>query len=414
MAFAKMRLLSQEPDVANEQSNWMIGPTVFASFLHAANFTHRCEEMATLMAQVGLSYKAASATWDSCKISWIRPRGDTTMNVYYTSTEHFTWQAQMCYVLMAKDPGVLSDEIIAGLPTVTEVILAVVCWDEMMPSLSLGNTFNVFCVLAAVCEKLGSYERALGYADAGLSPDLTKGGTPLPISRAVLCTLRGRVLASLGRSAEAGEALEAAAEEAHKYGLFLYEAFALRDLKTMVLDAMGHGESGSRRLGAALRQLKSPAETLTSLMNGLDAAELMAMGAPEPGSRVPYPSSGRSGGGLGELRAELLGMNLMRLQKRAVEAGVAAEVLEAVIDSDAPKAGLVALLVQREDAAGAQVEAAATRELRAELEGMGLFALQQRAAKAGVDDIGLEAAMDSDAPKAGLVALIAALETDLE
>ena len=47
----------------------------------------------------------------------------------------------------------------------------------------------------------------------------------------------------------------------------------------------------------------------------------------------------------GELRAELLGMSLMRLQKRAIEAEVELTALEAVVDGDAPKADLVALLL---------------------------------------------------------------------
>ena len=46
---------------------------------------------------------------------------------------------------------------------------------------------------------------------------------------------------------------------------------------------MGHGEHGSRRVGAVLRRLTGPAELLTPLLGGRDAAELMAMREPEPG-----------------------------------------------------------------------------------------------------------------------------------
>ena len=53
-------------------------------------------------------------------------------------------------------------------------------------------------------------------------------------------------------------------------------------------DRAGLGERGSRRLGAALRRLKGPAGKLTRLLKGLDAAELMALGAPEAGYEVVY------------------------------------------------------------------------------------------------------------------------------
>ena len=79
---------------------------------------------------------------------------------------------------------------------------------------------------------------------------MLKGATTLPSTRAELYSIRGRALAALGQTAEAGVAFEAAADDAHRYGFFLLEAFALRDLKVHVLDDMGHGEHGSRRVGA--------------------------------------------------------------------------------------------------------------------------------------------------------------------
>ena len=43
-------------------------------------------------------------------------------------------------------------------------------------------------------------------------------------------------------------------------------------------------------------------------------------------------------------------------------------------------------------------DTAATRELRAELELLGLYTLQRRAAKGGIEEAGLEAALDAPAP----------------
>ena len=65
--------------------------------------------------------------------------------------------------------------------------------------------------------------------------------------------------------------------------------FALRDLKLLVLDEMGHGEHGSRRLGGAVRALKAdPAGSLRSMLKGLDAAELSSLPAPDTSYRVVY------------------------------------------------------------------------------------------------------------------------------
>ena len=79
-------------------------------------------------------------------------------------------------------------------------------------------------------------------------------------------SLQGRALAALGQTSAAAAAFERAAHEAHTYGLWLLEAFALRDLKLLVLDDLGHGDHGSRRLGAVLGLLSSPASELTPLL----------------------------------------------------------------------------------------------------------------------------------------------------
>jgi hypothetical protein len=70
--------------------------------------------------------------------------------------------------------------------------------------------------------------------------------------------------------------------------MWTLEALALLDLKLCVLDKIGHADHASRRIGGALRLLKTPAELLTPMLKGLDAAELMAMGAPEAGYEVVY------------------------------------------------------------------------------------------------------------------------------
>jgi hypothetical protein len=297
--------------------------------------------------------------------------------------------------------------------------------------------------MACVCEKFGAYERALEYANAALSTDLARAGTTLPIARAQSSVLKGRMLASLGRTAEAAATLEAAADEAHQYGLRLHEAFALRDLKLLVLDSMGHGEHGSRRLGAVLRLLTGPAEKLTPLMKGLDVAELVALPPPDASYHVVYE---RASSPLvlpegtpprrqqqqqdvsaeparrtkeAALVLELSGMRLKALKQRARGTGVDEEAIADTDDEDDTKGAVIALIVAAELGFGSRSSAAAAAAVgptdsgggsRAELEAMSLMALHKRAMGAGVDVMSdLKKCMDSAAPKAALVELLLAL-----
>ena len=100
---------------------------------------------------------------------------------------------------------------------------------------------NLFLQVALVYEKLGIHEAALRHAQAAMSTDLTQAGGVAPTVRVLAMSVQGRAFAALGRTADAAAAFEAAADEAHRYGLWLFEAFALRDLKLSVLDGMGHG-----------------------------------------------------------------------------------------------------------------------------------------------------------------------------
>jgi hypothetical protein len=88
--------------------------------------------------------------------------------------------------------------------------------------------------------------------------------------------LRGRMLAKLGKTADAEAEFEKAVEIAHRTGIRLYEMFALRDLKKCILDGDGRGEEGTQRLKAVLKEMKGPPAELTKLLGGgLDAEAIM-------------------------------------------------------------------------------------------------------------------------------------------
>jgi hypothetical protein len=98
------------------------------------------------------------------------------------------------------------------------------------------------------------------------------------------------------------------------------------------------------------------------------------------------------------LAAELSALKMGALSRRAVEAGVDADALEAAQD-EGDRAAIIALIVAR--------EVDPVEELRAELRTLKLGALSKRAVAAGVEGDALEAAQD-DGDKAAIIELIAA------
>ena len=122
-----------------------------------------------------------------------------------------------------------------------------------------------------------------------------------------------------------------------------------------------------------------------------------------------------SGGGAGEsdeqLRAELQGMRVMALHKRALSDGADETAVDGAMDSDDPKAELVTLILAQHagadpQAAEAAAKAKALETLRAELQPLRVMELYKRAVSAGVDAAQAEDAMDVDDPKAELIALL--------
>ena len=200
-------------------------------------------------------------------------------------------------------------------------------------------------------------------------------------------------------------AFEAATKEAHRYKLWLPEAFALCDLKRCVLDELGHGEHGSRRIGAVLRLLKGPAELLTPMLKGLDAAELMALPPPEAGYEVVYAVDDAT---TAELRQNLGSLRLKALRQKARAEGIDEGILEESIDAQDPKEAVITLLVQKQSESLQQAKAqeSEAKALRHELEGLGLKELRRRAREVGVAEEILEDAIDANEPKVVMVAVL--------
>jgi hypothetical protein len=119
------------------------------------------------------------------------------------------------------------------------------------------------------------------------------------------------------------------------------------------------------------------------------------------------PSGGDGSAGDSAYVVRLEAMRLKQLRAHAKSEGVSAELLELAADADDPKAALVNLLAARRHA-----PAKSPRGGTAGLRSLGLKELRRRARDAGVPAEELDAAADSDDPKGAVVELIAAAALD--
>ena len=125
------------------------------------------------------------------------------------------------------------------------------------------------------------------------------------------------------------------------------------------------------------------------------------------------------------LTAELQGLRISALQKRAEKKGVDATKLDDALEADNAKEGLIKLIVEAECSldkveevnaaaaasatAAADVAAKQNAALTAELQGLRISALQKRATADGVDSSRLDAALDADNAKEEVIKLIVGL-----
>ena len=85
LAMANLRLVLSQPleELATEQAAIMMGAFYWTLTLHTTGVMHGREQLLAFMAETGLTYRDAEATWDRNQIPWVRERGDTTMNAFW-------------------------------------------------------------------------------------------------------------------------------------------------------------------------------------------------------------------------------------------------------------------------------------------------------------------------------------------
>ena len=106
------------------------------------------------------------------------------------------------------------------------------------------------------------------------------------------------------------------------------------------------------------------------------------------------------------LRQELSALRVMKLHARALADGVASPAVDDAMDSYDPKAELTSLILAQHADSEAAGKTEALETLRAELQGLRVMELHKRTTGAGVEAGRADDAMDSDDPKAELIALL--------
>jgi hypothetical protein len=404
-----VRRAMDEPNQGAEEFGLAAGLPMWALFAYTANVVSadRQATIANFLFEYGLSWSESDARVDTLISPTIAKRGLTAADRagYWIAAEHMAWNGKCAHCLASTKLEVATAEVVSSLPSVADVIAFSMTGADCCRVNTMNTLWNVFLSLAAVCEKFGQHEHVLRYA-AAMFDAPERAGTTLPTTKVLGQSMQGRALAALGRTADAALALEAAAAEARRYGLRLWEAFALRDLKLLVLDGMGHADHAARRLGEVLRPLKGPAAMLTPMLKGLDAAELMLLPAPDADYHVAYSTEPPE---VTALRQELQGLKLSALRNRCrATAALDPSALDEIMDSaDNPRAALVAALVDRAASASGR-EHEGLRRLREELMGLKNSALRRRLVAESVDHEAIEAAEDSEDPRAAMLALLLA------
>eukprot|EP01047_Picozoa_sp_COSAG01_P033031 COSAG01_NODE_2413_length_7745_cov_2.532304_5_plen_321_part_00 len=145
--------------------------------------TGRVEKVVPALRQVGYTWEMADKLIDdiAAVTPLFRPRGDTTMGLNVITVEHFAWLCKLSYIMCAGDHGVATDEVMAALPSIEEMIPMVNAGLPHSWGQFLASSYNLFALAAEVCEKLGQCERGLVYAEhASTCRDIAKGGAMQP------------------------------------------------------------------------------------------------------------------------------------------------------------------------------------------------------------------------------------------
>jgi hypothetical protein len=356
------------------------------------------------MVQLGCDAAKVFATYERLgkSVALIRPRDETEGG--FIGEEICAWSAAMLWVMVTGRADSLD---LSSVPD--PHAFAAEGFDHGDIKGSLGNAIGLTSVVwpALAFERLGMSDRALAYVNKALERDVAAGGNDNTLTRSLAAGCRGRVLAAAGRATDAARAFEDAVRETQSRDYHFLEASALFDWVQTVPGAAA--EQGARLTAAVVR-----------LVSGKEEVEFL-LGSRFHGWRPlgPLTESGHASAMRGEpmlagdptlrLQRELTALKMSELRKRAMAESIDGEVLEEAEDSDDPRAGIVALLLDTHVPAKSTAEsqdAEEKKQLRLELTALKMSELRKRAMAESIDGEVLEEAEDSDDPRAGIVALL--------
>eukprot|EP01051_Picozoa_sp_SAG22_P002547 SAG22_NODE_115_length_19315_cov_10.458368_8_plen_775_part_00 len=236
--------------------------------------------------------------------------------------------------------------------------------------------------------------------------DLSTGANPCVWTHTLAHGVRGRVLAACGDAAGAAQALEAADAAACSRDYWFFEFLAAKDMLGVREDATAQQVVKQKlaKLAGSEKELYQLADRrfdgwLPIEDNRADRTRTVTVAAArgEPVAADPHAA----------LRAELSALTLSAAKRRARVAGVDQAAIDDADDTEDPKQAVVELvLAVAASTAAAQLQRAA--QGREELTPMKMSALRKRALAVGLSADDVDAVDDSDDPRAALVELIVA------
>jgi hypothetical protein len=269
-----VRQVAREPDQAAELLTYVLfgGGNVVMTYIMLGQH----QMIVDVCNETGLTWgnggNVASHMADT--LGFIRKKGDTEKALFFSSQEVLEFCFKAGYLLASKGEEVSKETVSKWLPSADQLIT----WMSTLETggCALAGFFSSPLTLAAfVCEMFGWPDRALEFLDKAC-PDREPGAyrKPSPEECSAMaisgmeykCTsqihcvcLRGRVLASQGKMAEALVSFEAAISQAEFWRIDLGTALALRDMIAVTSAAASVARANKRRLGAVLRRLAAEA-----------------------------------------------------------------------------------------------------------------------------------------------------------
>lgn len=227
--------------------------------------------IAGMMTHANLTWAASDATVHGCKHLTEYITDAALGRPGFCTAEGFILLNKLTWVLMAAEPGVAAEEVLASLPSRAEMRQILLGTSDTSITGAFGFiTLSLPLLAALVCEKLEHYEEALPWAEAAASDDCGQLGSKCIITHAQAHRARGRCLAKLKKATEAAKAFEAAARIAANVGLHTEELLALSELFSI---GTVDGDSCLGRMRSVVKKMLGP-EPARARLESLAKAKL--------------------------------------------------------------------------------------------------------------------------------------------